>query len=110
MTWLRQFLFPRRLHRVAFFLRYFVVQVAAGALGSVITTSASVPEDVACVLLLAYYGMFVVLPRLRDLKMSTWWVIAAFIPIVGGFFGIILLFRAPAWFAARGVAGCDSST
>ena len=50
----------------------------------------------AAVILLGLYGIFfIVLPRLRDVGMSVWWLIVALIPVANGGLGIILLFRAP---------------
>lgn len=110
MNWLKQFLFPKRLHRFAFMLRYLIIFVAAGVLGSVATTSYSISEWIGDALLLTYYAFFVVLPRLRDLNMSGWWTIAAFVPIVGGVLGIILFFRSPTYLNTHGVTRCEAST
>jgi uncharacterized membrane protein YhaH (DUF805 family) len=110
MNWLKRFLFPRRLHRFAFLLRYQLLLVAAGVLGSVNSTSHSISEWIGSILFLTYYAFFVVLPRLRDLNMSGWWTIAAFVPIVGGVLGVILFLRAPMYLNTHGVIRCEAST
>jgi uncharacterized membrane protein YhaH (DUF805 family) len=47
------------------------------------------------------YGfIFVCLPRIRDLDMSGWWLLVAFVPVVNIWLGLILLFRAPSYVIA----------
>lgn len=46
--------------------------------------------------LLLYGIFFIVLPRIRDIGLSGWWLFLIFVPAVDIVFSIILLFRAPA--------------
>ena len=51
----------------------------------------------ASVIGLSLYALwFVVLPRIRDIGMSGWWLLTTLVPGVNIVFGIILAFRAPA--------------
>jgi hypothetical protein len=47
------------------------------------------------ILLIIYDLLFIVLPRMRDVGMSAWWLLVMFIPVANVVFGIILLFRPP---------------
>jgi uncharacterized membrane protein YhaH (DUF805 family) len=89
------FIFPRRLHRLAYFIRGLIFDTIAGFLYSLGTTM-NARIWWALVIILTIYGMFfIILPRIRDIGMSGWWVLAMLIPIADAVFGIILLFRAP---------------
>lgn len=89
------FIFPRRLHRLAYFIRALIFDAIAGFLYSLGTTR-NARIWWASVIILTIYGMlFIVLPRIRDIGMSGWWVLAMLIPIADAVFGVILLFRAP---------------
>ena len=101
-----EFIFPHRLHRLAYFLRltvwsmflYFLytAQYPGAALGISKGINLAGSYWSAAVILLSLYGIFfIVLPRLRDVGMSVWWLIVALIPVANGGLGIILLFRAP---------------
>jgi uncharacterized membrane protein YhaH (DUF805 family) len=89
-----EFIFPRRLHRLAYFLRLVVVNILSSVLytyrGYMSYWSAAV-----IVLSSLYCVFFILLPRLRDVGMSAWWLLVAFIPVANILLGIILLFRAP---------------
>jgi uncharacterized membrane protein YhaH (DUF805 family) len=90
-----EFIFPRRLHRLAYFLRLIVVNVFSSFLYADRDTMAA-SYWWAVVVALSLYGIFfILLPRLRDVGMSTWWLIVALIPVANILLGIILLFRAP---------------
>lgn len=87
--------FPRRLHRLAYFFRGLTFDTISGFLYSCSTTMNPVIWW-ASVIILTIYGMFfIVLPRIRDIEMSGWWVWAMLIPVANIAFGIILMFRAP---------------
>ena len=95
MRLLIDFIFPRQLHRVAYFLRLTAVNILSAFLYADSTTMD--PRFWwSAVFVVAVYGLFfVLLPRLRDAGMSGWWLIAACIPFVAILLGIILLFRPP---------------
>jgi uncharacterized membrane protein YhaH (DUF805 family) len=93
------FLFPKRLHRLAYFLRLVVFNFCL-----VLILAYRDADDVgiaASVLVSLYAMFFILLPRIRDIGMSGWWLIVSLIPVANVLLGIILLFRAPAFdFAA----------
>ncbi len=94
--WLVEVLFPRRLHRLAYFLRSLAVDMVASFLYTVSTTMAPPYWWTSLLLLLAYAIFFILLPRLRDAGMSAWWILAAvLVPVAGIVLGVLLLFRAP---------------
>lgn len=88
------FIFPRRLHRVAYLLRGLVVDAATGFLYCTITDAWI---RWASVVTLSLYGVFfIVMPRIHDIGMSRWWLVATFVPVANAIFSIILIFRRPA--------------
>jgi len=96
-----EILFPRRLHRLGYLFRGLVADGVTYFLYSCSTTMNS-KLWWACVIALLVYGMFfIILPRIRDIGMSGWWLLAILIPVVNVVFGIILLFRAPALLGDR---------
>jgi uncharacterized membrane protein YhaH (DUF805 family) len=108
MNSIGQFLFPKRLHRLGFLLRYLVVVIADIALDSPETRFVAFSWWIPNMLLLSYYAFFVILPRLRDLNMRWWWMLAAFIPVIAGILGIILFFRSPSYCSTDGVTKCTT--
>lgn len=68
-----------------------------GFLYSYISVTHSKIWWLAITAILVYGTFFITLPRMRDLSMSNWWLLAYFvpIPIVSFWLGVILLFRAP---------------
>ena len=44
-----------------------------------------------------YQIFFIILPRIRDLEMSAWWILLIFVPLADIVLGLILLFRAPVY-------------
>ena len=101
-----EFIFPNRLHRLAYFLRvnvwsvffYFVYASRYPMAPSGYTYRGSMADlywSVAVIVLSLYGIFFILLPRLRDVGMSAWWLIVALIPVANILLGIILLFRAP---------------
>jgi uncharacterized membrane protein YhaH (DUF805 family) len=95
MEWLVAFLFPRRLHRLGYFLRLTATNVLSVSLYAGTITPDAPYWWIAFVVVLLYALFFVLLPRLRDVGMRGWWLSLAFVPIVNIVLGIILLFRAP---------------
>jgi uncharacterized membrane protein YhaH (DUF805 family) len=95
MNRLFEFLFPLRLHRLSFFLRDAIVGIVACCLHA--NNSAMNPRSfwVLAIALSIYELFFIILPRIRDIGMSGWWLPLCFVPVANAVFGIILLFRAP---------------
>jgi uncharacterized membrane protein YhaH (DUF805 family) len=87
-----EFLFPKRLARLSYFIRlllcdgliFFLYQDFSGE---------GATGNVAFIVVVLYACFFVMLPRIRDIGMSAWWLILAFIPYISAFLGIALLFR-----------------
>lgn len=94
MNWLLEFIFPRRLHRLAYFLRLVGANLAVGFFYFAGSASNSGYWWLAIVALWIYAIFFVILPRMRDLEISKWWLLITPVPFVSDLFGIILLFRA----------------
>jgi hypothetical protein len=94
MNWLLEFLFPRRLHRLAYFLRLVAANIAVGYFYFAGTTTNSGYWFIAIAAIWIYAIFFVILPRMRDIEMSKWWLVVTPIPLLSDIFGIILLFRA----------------
>jgi len=90
-----EFIFPHRLHRLDYFLRGVIADVKEGILYSCIGTTGSEVLWVSIIVLWIYEVFFIILPRIRDIGMSGWWILIAFVPVVNILFSIILLFRAP---------------
>jgi uncharacterized membrane protein YhaH (DUF805 family) len=95
MNGLIEFIFPRRLHRLAFLLRVIAVDVISSF--SIFPNPGTLETLFAgfCLVLLVYDVLFVLLPRIRDLEISGWWLLAFLIPYANSLLSIILLLRAP---------------
>lgn len=94
--WLVEAVFPRRLHRVNYFLRMLAADVVAAGFYAA-GTAFNGPACLASIVVLALYILFfVMLPRIRDIGVNGWWLLAALVPGPNFVLGIILLFRAPA--------------
>jgi uncharacterized membrane protein YhaH (DUF805 family) len=91
-----EFIFPHRLHRLAYLFRGLAADIVTYFLYSCSTTMDSRAWWISIIALLIYGMFFIVLPRIRDIGMSGWWLLAMLIPGPNVVFGIILLFRAPA--------------
>jgi uncharacterized membrane protein YhaH (DUF805 family) len=104
MRWLVEFIFPRRLHRLAYLLRGLlvdgVVLMLCGMGGGTVYSS---PYFLGAIIALIIYELFFIsLPRARDLEMSGWWLLLLFVPGVGDVLGLILLLRAPVFLHLQG--------
>ena len=97
-----EFIFPRRLHRLAYFLRVVALNIVTGILYASSTTFNPQLWWPSVIVLIIYALSFIILPRIRDAGMSRWWLLAIFIPVADIVFGILLLFRAPALLAHPG--------
>lgn len=96
MHWLIKVIFPRRLHRLAYFLRSLAIDILASFVYTTSTTMHPLWWWTLVIFLFAYSLFFILLPRLSDAGMSKWWLLAGvLIPVVGIVLGILLLFRAP---------------
>ena len=97
-----EFIFPGRLHRLAYSLRVVTTDILAGFIYAFSGTNASSVWLVFLYVGLAVYQLFfIILPRIRDIGMSNWWLLLIFVPGVNVVFGIILLFRAPVIWSDR---------
>jgi len=102
MRSLIEFLFPSRLHRLAYFFRGVTTDILAGFIYAFSGTNTSSIWLVLLFVALAVYELFfIILPRIRDIGMSNWWLLLILVPGVNVVFGIILLFRAPVLLSDR---------
>jgi len=90
-----EFIFPLRLHRLAYFFRGSIVEIITSFLSTYGATDDFRYWWIPAAILSVYEAFFVVLPRIRDVEMSGWWLLACLVPFVGVALGIILLFRRP---------------
>jgi len=94
---MRDILFPKRLGRLAYFIRAFPLNIAV-LFGSaeVEDLSRASGADFAifagALALLVYGVFFVYLPRIRDAALPAWILVLAFIPYVDSALGFVLLF------------------
>ena len=95
MSLLIEFIFPHRLHRLAYFLRLLATNILAGCIYAVGSTQDAYIGIISFIALGAYQVFFIALPRIRDINMSSWWLLLVLVPIANIVFGVILLFRAP---------------
>jgi hypothetical protein len=102
MRSLIEFIFPARLHRLAYFLRAVTTDILAGFIYAFSGTNASGSWLVLLIFALGLYQLFgIVLPRIHDIGMSNWWLLLIPVPGANAVLGIILLFRAPIIFSDR---------
>jgi uncharacterized membrane protein YhaH (DUF805 family) len=97
MNWLLEFLFPRRLHRLAYFIRGLMTDLVMVMFYAIGNTMDSCTIITGLITLAAYQAFFILIPRLRDIDMSSWWVLLFFVPVANVVLGLILLFRAPSF-------------
>ena len=95
MNWLIRFIFPRRLHWVAFLLRLIVADVMPAFIYFTNSDTHSESFFLLDIILVIYTLIFIILPRIRDVGISGWWLLVAFIPFANSLLALILLFRAP---------------
>jgi uncharacterized membrane protein YhaH (DUF805 family) len=104
MARVETFLFPKRVHRISFLARFLACLIATQLLYAYMPLLASAPLSaprviawwIAAIFLAVYSLFFVFLPRLRDARMSEWWLVLALLPFINLLLGVVLLFRAPA--------------
>jgi uncharacterized membrane protein YhaH (DUF805 family) len=98
-----EFIFPCRLHRLAFFMRGTLTGIVEWYLysyGSIISSGTTLNQGVwfvAIIALFIYDLLFIDLPRINDLGMSAWWLLVSFVPFANIWLGLILIFRAPSY-------------
>ena len=90
-----EFVFPNRLHRLAYFLRGITVEIITTFLFTYSLTNDFQSWWIPAIILLSYELFFIILPRIRDVEMSEWWLLGVFVPIVSEVLGLLLLFRRP---------------
>src|SRR4051812_48071304 len=86
------FVFPKRLARLSYFLRALACYGAYLPIRDAVR-SGHLPELSVALVLVAYLMCFVILPRLRDVGMSAWWLAITPVPVANIFLSAILLFR-----------------
>lgn len=92
-----EFLFPRRLHRLDFFLRLLATEFMSPLIEPhIATTTPALLQWVPDIIVSIYILFFVILPRFRDIGMNGW-ALLGLIPPANFVFSIILLFRAPSY-------------
>ena len=84
-----EFLFPNRLHRLAYFLRLAAVNIFCAFLYSCSTIVEPRIWWSLIGTIFVYGNFFIVLPRLRDVGMSAWWLLAGLVPGLDFIIGII---------------------
>jgi hypothetical protein len=97
MSSIIEFLFPRRLHRLEFFVRDVVLAVPLYFIYSCSTTMNPMFWWTSVVALSLYELFFIALPRVRDIGISGWWLLLLFVPIADVIFAYILFLRAPSF-------------
>jgi hypothetical protein len=95
MNGIVEFIFPRRLHRLAYFLRGVASNVIMGLICYEISIQGSGYLWSSFFVVWSYTVLFIVLPRVRDVGMKWWWIPLIYFTPLYFVFGIILLFRAP---------------
>ena len=95
MNWLVEFIFPHRLHRIAFLLRLIASDIVPAFLFFIDLETHSGLFYGLDVVLLIYSIFFIVLPRIRDVGISGWWLIVLFIPIANTLLAFVLFFVRP---------------
>ena len=98
-----EFLFPTRIPSGQFSRCFVVCMIATQFLYAYVPLSPSVHSApsvlvwlIAALLVGVYALFFVFLPRLRDARMSEWWLLVALLPFANLLLALVLLFRAPA--------------
>jgi uncharacterized membrane protein YhaH (DUF805 family) len=95
MRWLIEFIFPRRLHRIAYLLRVLLIDGLASVLSGIGSDIYSPYFLGGLVVITLYEFFFVCLPRARDLEINGWWLLLFLVPGADIVLGTILLLRAP---------------
>jgi hypothetical protein len=97
IMWLVDFVFPYRLHRLAYFFRCCFLNAVAAVFYADCGPIHSNYWWAAIGVIPIYELFFVILPRVRDIRLNAWWVLICFVPVADIVFGVILLFRAPVY-------------
>ena len=104
MRRLVEFIFPRRLHRIAFLLRAFsadrVMDMLCGISDGTPVHSFYLPGTI--IILAIYQFFFICLPRARDFEMNGWWLLFLFVPGLNIILSFFLLLRAPVFLHLQG--------
>jgi hypothetical protein len=95
MNGIVEFVFPRRLHRLAYFLRGSAANIVLSIHYYEISIQGNGHLWSSLIIVWSYTVLFIVLPRIRDVGMKWWWIPFIFFTPLYFVFGIILLFRAP---------------
>jgi hypothetical protein len=92
MRSLLDFFFPRQLRRLPYLIRALACHTLFFFVNTDFTPD-STAQWCGWILIGGYMAVFVILPRIRDIGMSRWWIVLAFIPYVAAFLSVVLLFR-----------------
>ncbi|MDP3070557.1 MAG: hypothetical protein Q8N18_09725 [Opitutaceae bacterium] len=87
-----EFLFPRRIARLSYWLRSVVVLRVAELIACRIDDGGPTSDVIFIVALVAYWGLWVLRPRYRDLAMPAWSVLLVLVPGLN-----LFLLGYPAW-------------
>jgi len=100
-----EFIFPKRIHRLSFLVRFLATNLLASWLIMALSSRrlispipvVTVPWYSYVVLFVfgTYMLLFVALPRVRDTGISGLWVLLSLFPVVNIFLYLFLIFRAP---------------
>jgi hypothetical protein len=96
MNWSIEFIFPRRLHRLSYFFRVLLTNFFGYYLYACGATMNPCLLWMAVIVFMTYQLFFIMLPRMRDIEMNGWWLLALFVPLVNIWLALLLLFRPPA--------------
>ena len=95
--------FPKRLHRIPFFVRIVIADVCLWLLLGLATSHDPIVAGlrllVICVgaFILGIYSLFfVLLPRVHDAGWSSWWIVLGLFPYIGLLFHLLMVFLPPA--------------
>lgn len=106
------FLFPKKLGRLAYFLRAIPFNVFMFVAPSLIEEREKLESgdglQIAGIVTLVIYGVFFIyLPRLRDCRLPALVLGLAFVPVVSNILGIILMFRESSVLSQKGPSAVE---
>lgn len=103
------FFFPKRLHRLSYFLRVLITNGLLYFLESRSAVSDSSAWWPIFLTAVAYQIAFILVPRIRDIGLNVWCWLIVLVPVADVIFGIILLFRAPVMAPRPKPAGTETA-
>jgi hypothetical protein len=97
-----EFIFPRRIARLSYFVRNVALTAVAAMFAPALQNGTQQMTAVFIVLFLAYWGMFIVAPRCRDTGLSPWCAFVVLVPVVNIFVGGYLTWKS-SWPSTEGI-------